>query len=102
MSERAALRHGRVKNLGSGRIAVHFLSNPDLDHEPVRAELVILPDGEAERKVTVREGETFPIGPDTWVLESVDNVGTYDYVVWIARQSDGARHGKDTTASEAM
>jgi hypothetical protein len=86
MSERVALRHGRVRNLGSGRVGVHFLSNPALDNQPVQAELALLPAGEPERHVTVREGETFEVGPETWVLASVDNVGTYDYVVWIARQ----------------
>jgi hypothetical protein len=40
--------------------------------------------GEPERQVTVREGERFTIGPQTWVVEGVDNVGTYDYVVRIA------------------
>jgi hypothetical protein len=84
MITRAALRHGRMASVSVGRVAVTFLSNPELDGEPVRVELVLLPDGQPEQEVTIREGERFAFGPQTWVLEGVDNVGTYDYVVRIA------------------
>jgi len=82
------LRHGRAYNLGSGRVAVHFVSNPQLDGEPVRAELVVAVPGVAEQHVTVREGEQFPVGTQTWALAGVDKVGSYDYVVRIARVDD--------------
>lgn len=84
MITNAALRHGRVSSLSVGRVAVASLSNPELDGEPVRVELVVVPAGEPEQHVTVREGEQFTIGPQTWVVEGVDNPGTYDYVVRIA------------------
>ena len=81
---RAALLHGEMHPLSVGRVAVYFVSNPELDDEPVRAELVVAPMGESERRETLRVGERFVIGPQTWVLEDVENVGTYDYIVRIA------------------
>jgi hypothetical protein len=89
MIERAGLRHGRVLNLRSGRVAVTFLSNPALDNEPVRAELAIAEYGTerhvTERHETVREGDTFTVGGERWAVEGIDNVGTYEYVVRIAK-----------------
>lgn len=40
-------------------------------------------DGE-ERRVTLRPGGSFDFGPATWVVGSVDGVGSYDYVGWIS------------------
>lgn len=37
----------------------------------------------AEYKVTVHDGETFPIGDATWKVQSIEGVGTYDYTVRI-------------------
>ncbi|MEO3923646.1 DUF6406 domain-containing protein [Plantactinospora sp. CA-294935] len=85
MIESAVLRHGRVCNLGVGRVAVHFLSNPALDGEPVRVDLVVVPRNGVEQTLTLREGEQFTVGETAWILEGVENAGTYDYVVRIAR-----------------
>jgi hypothetical protein len=78
------LGHNMVHDLGPGRVAVHFLSNPDLDGQPVRVELAVAPHGGGEFDVTLRLGERFSIGAESWVFERVENLGTYDYTVWLA------------------
>jgi hypothetical protein len=87
MAQTRGLRHGRVYHFSGGSVGVCFLSNPQVDNQPVRAELAVLPHGESERQVVVHAGERFTVGPETWVVERFDNAGTYDYVVWIAKVS---------------
>jgi hypothetical protein len=82
------LRHGRAYSTDAGRLAVTFVSNPGRDGQPLRVELTIVPDGGAEQDVTLRVGDRFRLGPEEWTLISVDNVGTYDYVVNLDRVAD--------------
>jgi Family of unknown function (DUF6406) len=84
MRDTAQLRHGRMHSVRGGRVAVHFLSNPALDGEPVRADLVLVGTGQPDERVVVGEGDRFTLGPNTWVVQGIDNVGTHDYVVRIA------------------
>lgn len=88
MVESEALRHGRIYRVAGGRVAVQFLSNPAHDGLPLRVELLVAPRGGDSYKTTVRPGEPFAIGPDTWTVTEVDNVGTYDYVVRLARVAE--------------
>ncbi len=84
MTELVGLAHGVVSRVGSARVGVHFLSNPDLDGQPVRVELAVAQHGGGEFGVTLRLGERFSIGAESWVFERVENLGTYDYIVWLA------------------
>jgi hypothetical protein len=77
------LSHGTVCGVATGRVGVHFLSNPALDGQPLRVILAILTTDGVESKVTLHVGDTFPVGTATWRLESVDGAGTYDYTVRI-------------------
>ncbi|MGA8115829.1 MAG: DUF6406 domain-containing protein [Actinocatenispora sp.] len=88
MAESTRLRHGRRYSLTAGRVAVVFLSDPSVDGRPVRAELSVAPWGSASQRVTVGLGDRFMIGAETWVLDNVHNIGTYEYVVSISRVSD--------------
>jgi Family of unknown function (DUF6406) len=87
--ESLGLQHGRMYNLPQGSVAVFFLSNPDLDGQPRHVELSIGTHDGSEQRVTVYEGDQFAIGPDSWVLEGVDNATTYDYVVRIRKLPAG-------------
>jgi len=84
MPPSVGLKHGRVYDVGPGRVSVHFLSNPALDHQPARAELAILAHGGGESRATVGEGERFTVGDQAWAVDRIEGAGTYDFVVWIA------------------
>jgi hypothetical protein len=79
------LRHGRAYSTDAGRLAVTFVSNPERDGQPVRVNLVLVPDDGAEHEVALGVGDRFRLGPQEWALTGVDNLGTYDYVVNLAR-----------------
>ena|SRR5690348_13712594 len=92
--ERVGLRHGMVYDLGPGVVAIGFVSNPAYDNQPLWVDLTVDPDGGVEHKVILHGGDQFAVGDQAWRLASVDNVGTYDYVVWIERvRAGGAATG---------
>ncbi|MFC7548802.1 DUF6406 domain-containing protein [Plantactinospora sp. GCM10030261] len=87
MEETLALRHGMIYDVGDdGRVAVTFLSNPDLDGQPVSVELVLVDGDDAERGVTLHVGDRFEYGGESWRLSGIDEVGTYDYTVHLVKE----------------
>ncbi len=84
MTGAIGLRHGRVSDLGPARAAVHFLSDPEVDGEPMRLVLSVMPDDAPGYRVTLHLGERFSVGGTTWVFDRVDDPGDYAYTAWLA------------------
>jgi Family of unknown function (DUF6406) len=84
VSQPVGLTHGVVTRVGTARVAVGFLSNPDVDGQPVHVELSVVPYRGEEFTANLRIGERFSTGDSSWVFTRVDNLGSYDYVVWLA------------------
>jgi hypothetical protein len=85
MIDNVTLAHGRVYDVGPGRLAVLNVTNPALDAQPSRVEFAFAPDSGPEQQLTVGIGEPFSLADTRWLVQSIDNAGTYDYLVTIAR-----------------
>jgi hypothetical protein len=81
MTESVYLWHGVVVRVSGHRVAVTFLSNPEVDGQPVRVELVVVAPGGVERDVTLGIGGEFHAGPDVWRVAEVEYLGDFDYAV---------------------
>jgi hypothetical protein len=93
MIQQVALAHGRVYDVGPGRLAVLNVSNPALDAEPSRVEFAFAPDAGPEQQLTVGLGERFDLADTRWKIASIENAGTYDYLVTIVRTDAGPLSG---------
>jgi hypothetical protein len=85
MIHEVTLAHGRVYDVGPGRLAVLNVTNPALDAQPSRVEFAFAPDSGPEQQMTVGIGERFSLADTRWSVQSIENAGTYDYLVTIAR-----------------
>jgi hypothetical protein len=87
MDEAVDLQHGLIYSVGAGPVdvAVMHLSNPVLDGQPQSVVLMVATADGEEHDFTLRVGDRFPAGPETWQVRSIDDPGDYDYTVRIER-----------------
>lgn len=69
--EEIGLGHGLLRSLGAGRkIGVVYLREGDEGGPP---EVVVFVDDGREHDITLRPGDTFPVGDETWKLDRVED-----------------------------
>lgn len=83
------LRHGRVANWGAARLAVWRVVAPS--NAPRQPEVVLLVVTDRERKLTLRPGDAFQVGGETWKLKEVLDPEGHDYRVVLSRLSSTTR-----------
>ncbi len=73
-----------MSRVSGHRVAVVFLSSPELDGQPIRVKLVVAA-GHQETLHTLAVGGQFPAGDEVWKVAEVEYLGDYDYVVRLER-----------------
>ena len=85
MIDAVDLKHGQLHDINTGWVGVMHLSNPEIDHQPPHVVLAVTTHDRQEREFTLRVGERFKAGDESWLLQGIDDVDSYDYTVRIVR-----------------
>lgn len=79
--EEIHLQHGRQRNTTIGSFGVIYVDARE--GHPLTVRLGVA--AEEENRYTLRLGDTFPVGDQTWRLDRVDDPGTRNWTVVLTK-----------------
>ncbi|GAA1797804.1 DUF6406 domain-containing protein [Actinomadura chokoriensis] len=80
--DRIGLRHGRLRHLNAGTIGVVDVKEADEEGLP---EVVAFVKDDGERDISLRPGDTFSIGNETWRLDHIKDADDLNWTVVFVR-----------------